>query len=243
MAVLDVSQQQSDQRGITITTMRVQSLPDATIMLDSGGKTKVPDAPIALQKIDIKSAYRRCHLNAITAIQAITQLPNKELIIIMLWLTFGGAPCPFEWNTLSESICNLANEILLDNSWDPRTLHAPSQHLIPAMELLDASIPFAKGAKLIISIPVDPQGTGNAYINNLIQATVIIESTDNTIQCECPTLLAINTCACPKHPNKPIPCKDMEARNKLKAEAGLEDCTVLGWLLETQRLLVQLPEN
>jgi hypothetical protein len=36
----------------------------------------------------------------------------------------------------------------------------------------------------------------------------------------------------------------MEAQNKLKEEAGLEEHkTILGWLLETQRLLVQLPEN
>jgi hypothetical protein len=36
----------------------------------------------------------------------------------------------------------------------------------------------------------------------------------------------------------------MEARNKLQAEAGLEEqITVLGWLLNTRRLLVQLPKN
>jgi hypothetical protein len=36
----------------------------------------------------------------------------------------------------------------------------------------------------------------------------------------------------------------MEARNKLQAEAGLEEQkTVLGWLLDTRRLLVQLRKN
>ncbi len=44
-------------------------------------------------------------------------------------------------------------------------------------------------------------------------------------------------------PNKPIPGKDMEARNKLQAEAGLEERkTILGWLLDTRRFLVQLPK-
>jgi hypothetical protein len=64
-------------------------------------RRKFPKAPIVLQKIDIKSAYRQCHLNAITAMQIITQLPDNELGIIMLCLTFGGAPCPFKWNTCS----------------------------------------------------------------------------------------------------------------------------------------------
>jgi hypothetical protein len=36
----------------------------------------------------------------------------------------------------------------------------------------------------------------------------------------------------------------MEARNKFQAEAGLEERkTILGWLLETRRCLVQLPKN
>jgi hypothetical protein len=79
-------------------------------------RRKFPNAPNVLQKINIKFAYKRCHLNTITAMQTITQLPDDELGIIMLCLTFGGAPCPFEWNILSESIHDLANEILFDNN-------------------------------------------------------------------------------------------------------------------------------
>ncbi len=166
--------------------------------------------------------------------QTITQLPDDELGIIMLRLTFGGAPCLFEWNIISKSIRDLANEILFDEIWDPRTVHAPCQHLVPDMRLMDDSIPFAKGGELIVDIPMDARGMGDVYIDNLIQATVVIEGTDNAIQCEHATLLAIDTCARPKHANEPIPRKDMEARNKLQAEAKLEEQkTVLGWLIDT----------
>jgi hypothetical protein len=130
---------------------------------------------------------------------------------------------PFKWNILSESICDLANEILFDENWDQLTNYAPSQHLVPAMELLDASIPFAEGADLIVDIPVDPRGTKDIYIDDLIQAIVVIDSTDNAIHCEQAMLLAINTCVRPKHPNEPIPQEDMEARNILQTEAGLEE--------------------
>ncbi len=61
-------------------------------------RRKFPNAPIALERIDIKSAYQQCHLNTITAMpmQTITQPPDEDLGIIMLCLTFGGAPCSFE---------------------------------------------------------------------------------------------------------------------------------------------------
>jgi hypothetical protein len=133
---------------------------------------------------------------------------------------------------------------LFNKIWDPQTVHAPCQHLVPDMRLMDDSIPFTKGGELIVDIPVDARGTGDIYIDDLIQATVVIEGTDNPIQCKCATLLAIDTCVRPKHANEPIPRKDMEARNKLQAEARLEEQkTVLGWLFDTQRLLVKLPTN
>ncbi len=88
---------------------------------------------------------------------------------------------------------------------------------------MDNSIPFAEGAELIVDIPVDAWGTGDVYIDDLIQATVVINGTDNATHCECTTLLAIDTCTCPKHPNEPIPQEDMEARNKPQSEAGLEE--------------------
>jgi hypothetical protein len=155
--------------------------------------------------------------------QTITQLPDDELGILMLCLTFGGTPYPFKWNILSESIRDLANAILFDRNWDPLTVYAPSQHMDPAMELMETSIPFAEGAELIVDIPVDARGTGDVYINDLIQATVVINGTDNAPRCECTTLLAFDTCTRPKPLNKPISQEDIEARNKLQAEAGLEE--------------------
>ena len=117
---------------------------------------KFPNKPILIQKIEVKLAYQWCHLNTITAIQTITQLPDKELAIIMLRLTFEGASCPFEWNIISQSIRDLANAILHNNSWDSHSDYAPCQHLVSPLDLIDQAIPFAKGAEQIVDIPVDP---------------------------------------------------------------------------------------
>ena len=81
---------------------------------------------ILSSKIDYKSAYRQCHLNVNTAIQTCTQLPEEDLAIVTLRLTFGGAPGPYEWGFHSESICDFSIAIMQDTVWDPTLLCAPN---------------------------------------------------------------------------------------------------------------------
>ena len=50
--------------------------------------------------MNYKSAYRRCHLNADTAIQTCTQLPEEDLAIVALRLNFGGAPGTYDRGVL-----------------------------------------------------------------------------------------------------------------------------------------------
>jgi hypothetical protein len=45
---------------------------------------KYPNKRILATKLNIKAAYRRCHLNAMTAIQTCTQFPTKGLALMML---------------------------------------------------------------------------------------------------------------------------------------------------------------
>jgi hypothetical protein len=95
-------------------------------------RRKYPGQKILVTKIDYKSAYRRGTLHYSTALQTATQLPEEKTAIITLRHTFGGAPCPFKWGVVSESICDLANALLqCDNDWDPSELHSSVQHEIP----------------------------------------------------------------------------------------------------------------
>ncbi len=108
-------------------------------------RRKFPGRRILATKVDYKSAYRRCHLNAETAIQTCTQLPEEGLAIVSLRQTFGGLPGSFEWGCLAEPITDLTNRILLDDTWDPELLHAPNQELVPPKQVLDDDVPFAEG--------------------------------------------------------------------------------------------------
>ena len=135
-------------------------------------RNKFPGMKILSSKIKYKLAYRQCHLNANTEIQNCTQLPDEDLEIIALCLTLGGAPGPYEWGVLSESICDLSIVIMHDAGWDPTSLCDTNGHLVPPPLFLDNSIPFAEGKYLIIDVMVDSRDTGNVYIDDTIARTV-----------------------------------------------------------------------
>jgi hypothetical protein len=52
------------------------------------------------------------------ALKTATHLPDNLITIIMLQLTFGGAPWPFEWGIILETVCDLANELLKYKDWE-----------------------------------------------------------------------------------------------------------------------------
>ncbi len=134
------------------------------------------------------------------------------------------------WGVFSESICDLANAILFNNDWDTFDLLAPNQSLVPPRTLLDDDIPFCAGAELIVEIPINPRGSHDVYIDDVILLTVDIPGTDNAARGQSASLLAIDATACLNHPNKPIPRKSMDARDKLFAKAGLTEIKmILGW--------------
>jgi hypothetical protein len=152
-------------------------------------------------KIDFKSAFQRCNLSAVTAIQCCTQLPAKDLILLYLRLTFGGSPCPNKWGVFLEPICDLTTAIPHDDSWDPTNLHSPTQNLVPLPTVMDDNVLFGIGNEWIVDIKVNPRGIHNIYIDDMISLTVDIPGTDNLARCVVAGLLAIHVTAQPKHPD------------------------------------------
>ena len=207
-------------------------------------RIKYPANRIYATKLDFKSAYRRCHLHASTAVQSCAQLPALQIALLMLRLTFGGTPCPYEWSTISELVCDLATAILTDDDWDPNELYSLDQHLIPPSDFLPPDIPFGQGRKLIVHIDINDRGTHDMYLDDIIGIGIDLPNSDNTLRSERAPLLAMHTCARPIHANEPIPRQAMAARNKLKAEARLSEIkNILGWTWDLRRLIISLPDN
>jgi hypothetical protein len=109
------------------------------------------------------------------------QLPELELALMSLQLTFGGAPSPYKWSAISETICNLTTAIEYNKKWDPMMLFGRNKHLVPPLKFSDDSIPFADSLKLVVKIDINPQGTTNDYIDNLISLVVDVEGTGNLV--------------------------------------------------------------
>ena len=208
-----------------------------------------PNIAIFASKVDFKSAYRRCHLNPSTALQSCTQVDiNKDdkLLIMFLRLTFGGKLCPSEWSALAEPICDLSTAILHEERWDPTTLASPSQSLVPPpVRNQDLTRPLGAGRELAVDVPVNPRGTHDQYLDDIVGLTLDVPGSNNLERLAGAHLLAIAATAQPSHDDEPIPREPMEARNKLVAEATPEEeiKLILGWTMDFRSLIISLPDN
>ena len=126
-----------------------------TIHYIVGCRMRHPCCRIWISKIDWKSAYRRQHLNAKTAVKSLTQVFIKGIILLLaaLRLTFGGKPCPSEWGCIYETVAKLATNILHCNEWDPSEIHSPLQQTMPEPKPLPPHILFAPTRSLIVAFP------------------------------------------------------------------------------------------
>ena len=201
-----------------------------------------PNKRIFIQKIDYKSAYRRGHLSGKAAIQTITQCVKRNLAFISLRLTFGGSPNPSFWGDIAEPVTDLANAIMSSKNWNPKTLHSPLQPLVPEREKNEDKSTFAQALPLAVSIEKQTFPKADIYIDD--STTVTVESEDNCLRAERAVLLAIEIVGRREDKNDPIPRNHLVSLSKLKAEAALEEKKVLlGWLLDTRKLLVCFPSE
>jgi hypothetical protein len=70
----------------------------------------------------------------------------------------GGRPCPPEWGSLSESVCDLSNAILCNPAWNPLELYSPAALKIPTRRPLADDIPFGEARELVVDVPVEAEG-------------------------------------------------------------------------------------
>jgi hypothetical protein len=87
-----------------------------------GCRLHFPGKRVLVGKANMKTAYRRAHLQLATAVECVDQLDG--LLFLMMRFPFGGKPCPVQWRTISEPICDLANELINEFVWSPANLRS-----------------------------------------------------------------------------------------------------------------------
>ena len=205
-------------------------------------RRKFPNKKILLSKFDLKSAYRRCHMNYDTAIQFVTMDPELDIAMLTLRLTFGGAPNPNKFSLVSESIFDLANHLLQNDKWIHEKYFSHIQDKIPAITTLSDDLPFADAHPLIVDVPCDPRGHAEIYIDDFIVTCVDIGN--NTIRANKAVSLAIHVVERPLLPLELIPRKDFISEEKLAAKADQSEIKRnLGWNINTIYLIIALPDD
>ena len=85
-------------------------------------RVKHPKLRILLLKLDLDTSYQRLHVTTLMALLTITVI--DELAYILFRLPFGVANGPNDFSILSESIFDLINDILRDQTYDPTNFNS-----------------------------------------------------------------------------------------------------------------------
>ena len=156
-------------------------------------------------------------------------------------MTFGGRANPSEWSNISEAACDLVNTLqTLPNFQPEHYLHLiPAK--IPPQSPLNEDIPYKQAEQLSVYIEPNDCGKSDIYLDDNIG--IAPDLRDNVRRLSVIMPLVICLLGRPLHENEPIIRKWLLSLSKFSAEGQPEEIKiVLGWLLDTRRLLVSLPE-
>jgi hypothetical protein len=200
-----------------------------------------PQRTIFISKYDYSDACRRMAHSALAVAQTITTC--LALAFVCFRMTFGGSPNPPTWCNFSEMVADLANKIGLCKEWDPVEIWSPDQPATPEPKRLDPLIPHAQGREMAVFVPPLEAGKVDVFIDDLIDT--FPDLVRNLAQKPHAVPLAMHVTSRPHAGNsKPLLRRAMLSMLKLVAEGSpSEQQIVLGWLLDTRRLLVSLPSD
>jgi hypothetical protein len=167
-----------------------------------------PSTKIFLCKFDINAAYRRCTFSGQTDFESLTIFDN--ILLVALYMTFEGSPCPAIWRIISERITDVGASLLQNDVWSHHELFDSfSTSLDP---------PFSR--ELSVSIPPNDKGKVDIYINDSIEIAPALDDIPNRVICAIP--LAIWAISRPLSNSDVIPRKDIISLKKIECQRPAE---------------------
>jgi hypothetical protein len=200
-----------------------------------------PTTRIFLSKSDWTKAYKRLHATPKICL-ASGSLLDSETLLVHLRLTFGGSPSPSRWSDLSEMGCDLANDLIRDPNWSSTEFLKYLPTTIPVPNRGDNSTPFQRAKPLAVEIPPNDAGKCDVFLDDYLLATP--DFGDQADRAAVLLPLIISLLARPPDTNDPLERETLLSLKKFLAEGcPEEEKLMLGWLMNTRKLLVQLPDN
>ena len=207
-------------------------------------RAQYPNKKIYIRKEDLKSAYRRMHLRAKSALKSAVRVKMNGAwyILISTRLPFGGSACPTEFCLLTDMICDTINDVLLCDDWDESKVFSEFSDFIPDDEEMDENIPFEEAKPLAVEIELSNKGYFDVYIDDFIGVTVDLNNNKARLKAVPGTVIDAVSHRATGHLG--IKRENMIAKDKCEAEGAISERRIcLGWMLDTRQLLVQLPKH
>jgi hypothetical protein len=224
-------------------------------------RSKFPNTPLVMAKYDLKAAYRRVHFTWESALKSIVTLKGlstaedspktdedkhlDQLALISLRMTFGGSPHPSEFSGLSECIADLTNVLLRSDDWDPDSLASGYNTLLDQEPRLESkTVEFAPARDMLVDPQLADGGAADVFIDDIFNVFPLL-SENHWKRGRNAALLAIDCMGRPPtRDDDPLPRDPLVAVKKVLAEGSpSEILTVLGWKIDTRRMMIQLPAD
>jgi len=202
-----------------------------------------PEVKIYIMKFDYSDAYRRISYTGQAAAQSI--LVVEEVAYLALRLAFGGSPNPACWCAISETITDMANDLSASN-WHQGMATSPTveaEHLAPR-EYEGKCEGLAAAVAPAFEVPVDLDSRKDCFVDDIV--CVFLDTDKNRKREGHAVPLAVHAVSRPHQGDdvEPVPRRPILSPEKLEAEGRpSEVMIVLGWEVDTRRLIVSLPEN
>ena len=216
-----------------------------------------PTSRILMAKSDFDKAYRRLHTHpriaakcmaAWTTIESDKNETEKRKFIgtLLTRLPFGSSPAPSTFSLCSETIFDLANDLLLCPFWNPDELPSPHIDMIPEPERFDDEIPYEKALEADVHLPPSQKGGVEGYIDDGAIAVLDEEENKRMVNRARQALPMATHLVFRPHAgqDEPIQRPDPQSIRKLEAEGRLREIIILlGWEIDSRALSIALPPD
>ena len=203
-------------------------------------RLQFPSRRILVCKFDWGAAYRRINGDGVLVANTITTDASGDFANLLTRLTFGGSPHPAIFSTISEATCDFCNDLANVSRWSPSICKSPLQDTMGPICRLSDDVPFGHGRPLAVEVRTNPESFVDVYLDDMVQ--IFIDNERNATRSPGIVPLALHLLVRPTSKDEPIARSDILAADKMLAEGSpSEEMRVLGWILDTRRLLLRLP--